>query len=133
MIIPHLRIKHNISFKFTLFLFIFPQILKHDRLGLCTRVVPKLVFTLCGRTCNAICQNSDEVHVFCSSLSFQQVPVDIYTLNRFQVTARFVKIVAHTPPKNERNKNSHIKKWERRSMFRSMGSIRGKVSALMVL
>ncbi len=36
------------------------------------KVVPKLVFTLSRRICNAIYRNSDKAHVFSSSLSFQQ-------------------------------------------------------------
>ncbi len=42
-----------------------------------TRVVPKLVLTLYEWTCNVIYRNSDEKHVFCSSLSFQGAPVDV--------------------------------------------------------
>ncbi len=37
-----------------------------------TRVVPKLVLTFFIRICNAIYRNSEKVHVFCSSLSFQK-------------------------------------------------------------
>ncbi len=37
--------------------------------GIYTRVVPKLVFSLSGWTCNAICQNSDEAHIVVQYLS----------------------------------------------------------------
>ncbi len=37
---------------------------------------PKQTLFLSRRTCNAIYRNSDEVHVFCSSVSFQQAPTD---------------------------------------------------------
>ncbi len=40
-----------------------------------TRVVPKLVLTLSGRTCNTIYRNSNKVHIFCSSLLCQQAPL----------------------------------------------------------
>ncbi len=52
--------------------------------------------------CKAIYWNSDEAHVFCSSLSFQQAPLYICMLNRSRVTAGFVKIIARTLPENER-------------------------------
>ncbi len=59
-----------------------------------------MVFTLFGRTYNVIYWNSDEAHVFCSSLSFQQAPVNICMSNRSRATAGFVKTVS----KNERCK-----------------------------
>ncbi len=40
-----------------------------------TSVVPKLVLILSGRTCNAIYQNNNEAHVFCTLLSFQHAPL----------------------------------------------------------
>ncbi len=61
------------------------------------KVVPKLVLTLSGWTCNTIYWNFDEAHRFCSSLSFEQAPVDVYKSNRSRVTAGFVKTVTHTP------------------------------------
>ncbi len=54
---------------------------------------PKLVLILSGRTCNAIYQNSDEAHIFCSVLPFQQAPSVVCTTNRSQVIADFVKTV----------------------------------------
>ncbi len=75
------------------------------------RVVSKLVLTLSGRTCNAIYRNSNEVHVFCSSLSFQQVPEDICTSNRSRVAVGFVKTVVHVPLENERCQKKWAKQW----------------------
>ncbi len=62
-----------------------------------SRIVSKMVLTISGQTCNTIRRNSDEVHVFCSLLSFQQAPVDACTSNRSQVIADFVKVIACTP------------------------------------
>ncbi len=70
-----------------------------------TRVVPKLVLTLSGRTCNAIYWNSNGAYVFYSSLFFQQAPADACMSNISQVTAGFVKTVASTLPKKKKGKN----------------------------
>ncbi len=61
------------------------------------------MLTLSERTCNAIYWNSEEAHVFCSSLSFQQAPMDICMTNKTQVTAGFVKTIAHTPTRGARS------------------------------
>ncbi len=61
-------------------------------------VVPKLVLTLSGQTCDAIYRNSDKVR---SSLSFQQAPADVCTSNRSCITAIFVKTVANAPEEQE--------------------------------
>ncbi len=53
---------------------------------------------------NIIFKNSEKAHIFCSSLSFQQAPMNVRTLNRSQVTAGFVKTVVHTPSENEKCK-----------------------------
>ncbi len=63
-----------------------------------TEVVRKLIFILSKRTCNAIYRNSNEAHVFCVVLPFQQASVDVCTLNRFRVTAGFVKTIVRIPP-----------------------------------
>ncbi len=76
-------------------------------------VFPKRVLTLTRRTCNAIYRNFDKVLVFCSALFFQQAPADVCMWNRSRVTVGFVKIVACTPPENERfRKKWTKKKWE---------------------
>ncbi len=67
---------------------------------------------LFGWTCNAIYWNSDEVHIFCCTLSFQQPPEDIYMSNRSRVTVGFVKTVACNPPETKRCKKKQTKKWE---------------------
>ncbi len=51
-------------------------------------------------TCNAICRNSDETHVFCSALPFQQAPAVVCMSNRSRVTSAFVKTVAYTLQKS---------------------------------
>ncbi len=80
--------------------------------SLCTRVVPKLVLTIFGRTSNVFYRNSDKVHVFCSSLSFQQAPEDVCTSNRSRVTAGFVKSMACTSLEDAR----YNKKWTKNQM-----------------
>ncbi len=72
------------------------------------------------------------MHVFCSSLSFQQASVNVCTSNISHVTAGFVKIVVYTPPENERCRKKQ-KKCEENSTFGSTGSVREKVSALFVI
>ncbi len=62
---------------------------------------------LSGPTCNDICQNSNEVHLFCSALPVQQAPVDVCTSNRPQVTAGFVKTVANRSKKNKEKVNEN--------------------------
>ncbi len=50
---------------------------------------------------NAIYWNSNDEHVFCSSLSFQQAPANIYMSNRCRVSASFVKTVRCTSVENK--------------------------------
>ncbi len=90
------------------------------------------MLTLSGRTCNAIYRNSDRGHGFCSSLSFQQSLVDVYTSNRFQITVGFVKTVKRTLPENKRSKKAE-KNWEQRSILGSMESVKRKMSTLFMI
>ncbi len=68
-------------------------------------IVPELVLILSRRSCNTICRNSDEAHVFCSTLPFQPAPEDVCISNRSRVTASFVKIIAFIPLKKMQGKN----------------------------
>ncbi len=99
-----------------------------------TNVVPKLELALSRWTCNATYWNSEEAHVFCSSLSFQQALADVYICmsNRSHVTFGFVKTFAHTSLENERCKN-RTKKMGEVFNVQSMGSVRGKVSVLFTI
>ncbi len=65
------------------------------QLSIFTKVVPELGLTLPGGTFNTIYWNSNKMHVFCSSSSFRQTPLDVCISNRSRVTAGFVKTVAH--------------------------------------
>ncbi len=85
-----------------------------------TRVVPRLVLVLSRWTSNTIYWNSNKVHVFCSSLSVQQAPIDVRTSNRSQATDGFMKTISPTALENEkckkRTKNwrnvRHLEAWE---------------------
>ncbi len=76
-----------------------------------TRVIPKLVLILFGRTCNTIYQNSNETHIFRSALPFQQASVDVCNSNRSRVTAGFVKTVVCNIPKIGK------KKWTKTQIY----------------
>ncbi len=84
--------------------------LHNDKISISTRVVPKLVLTLCRWTCNTIYLNFNEARVFCSLLSFQQTPADVFISNRSRVTAGFVITSVCTPLENERCKKKQTKK-----------------------
>ncbi len=73
--------------------------------------VLKLVLILSERTCNAVYWNSDEAHVFCSVLPFQQAPMDVSTSKRCQVTDSFVKTAVQTLPKKGK------KKWTKTQIY----------------
>ncbi len=78
------------------FIQIFPKFCRN------TTVVPKLVLVFSRRHCNAIYWNSNEAHVFCSSLSFQQAPTDICVSDRSQVAAGIMKTNSCAYPSGER-------------------------------
>ncbi len=102
--------RHHMSHEVELPSFICSKTSSYTRRQI-TKVVLKLVLTLSGWTCNAIYKNSNAVHIFCSSLSFQQAHADDYMLNRSRVTVGFVKTVAHTPLENKRWKTDHFHFW----------------------
>ncbi len=75
--------------------------------------------TLFRRTCNVIYQHSNKARIFCSSLSFQQAPVDIRTSNRSRVTAYFLLL-----QRMRGARKSKPKKWEDCWTIRSIGSVK---------
>ncbi len=78
--------------------------------------------SLARQTCNVMYQNSNKVHVFCSSLSFQQARRNICMSNKSRVTAAFGKTVVCTHPENKGVRKKWTKKWEGCSTFQSMRS-----------